>query len=72
MFTPNVTIVTGDHRKDIPGCSMISLTDENRFPENNQNVIFCGENWIGSNVTITKGVKIDYGAVIATDSLVPS
>ena len=70
MFGPNVTIITGDHRIDIPGRPMISLTDEDKLPENDQDVILEGDNWIGANTTILKGVRIGYGAVVAAGALV--
>ena len=70
MFGPNVTIITGDHRIDIPGRPMISLTDKDKLPENDQDVILEGDNWIGANATILKGVKIGLGAVVAAGSLV--
>lgn len=70
MFGPNVTIITGDHRIDIPGRTMFSLTDKDKLPENDQDVVFDGDNWIGANATILKGVRIGYGAVIAAGALV--
>lgn len=70
MFGPNVTIITGDHRIDILGRPMISLTDEDKLPENDQDVILEGDNWIGANTTILKGVRIGYGAVVAAGVVV--
>lgn len=70
MFGPNVTIITGDHRIDVPGRPMISLPDKDKLPENDQDVVLEGDNWIGANVTILKGVKIGCGAVVAAGSVV--
>lgn len=70
MFGPNVTIITGDHRIDIPDRPMISLTDMDKLPENDQDVILEGDNWIGANATILKGVRIGYGAVVAAGAVV--
>ena len=70
MFGPNVTIVTGDHRIDIPGRTMISLTDKDKLPENDQDVVLEGDNWIGANSTILKGVTIGQGAVVAAGAVV--
>lgn len=70
MFGPNVTIVTGDHRIDIPGCTMISLTDKDKLPENDQDVVLEGDNWIGANATILKGITIGQGAVVAAGAVV--
>ena len=41
-----------------------------KLPENDQPVTLCGDNWIGANVTILKGVTIGEGAVVAAGSLV--
>ena len=70
MFGPNVTVITGDHRIDIPGRLMISLTDRDKLPENDQDVILEGDNWIGANATILKGIVIAEGAVVAAGSVV--
>lgn len=70
MFGPNVTIITGDHRIGIPDRPMISLTDMDKLPENDQDVILEGDNWIGANATILKGVRIGYGAVVAAGAVV--
>ena len=70
MFGPDVTIITGDHRIDIPGRTMISITNEEKLPQNDQDVILEGDNWIGANTTILKGVTIGFGAIIAAGSVV--
>lgn len=70
MFGPNVTVITGDHRTDIPNRPMISLTDRDKLPENDQDVVLEGDNWIGANAIILKGVIIGEGAVIAAGSVV--
>lgn len=71
VFTgPNVTIITGDHRFDIPGRTMDNIRKEDKLAENDQDVVFAGDNWIGANATILKEVKIGYGAVVAACSLV--
>ena len=70
MIAPNVTIVTGDHRTDIIDKPMMSVSDEEKLPENDQDVIFEGDNWIGTGVVILKGVTIGKGAVIAAGSVV--
>lgn len=70
MFAPRVTIVTGDHRIDIPEKLMDSITDDEKLPENDQDVVFQGDNWIGTGAIILKGVTVGKGAVIAAGSLV--
>lgn len=68
MFGPRVTVITGDHRIDVPEKPMIAVTE--KLPENDQDVVFEGDNWIGANVTILKGVTIGEGAVIAAGAVV--
>jgi len=70
MFGPNVTMITGDHRIDMIGKYMIDVGNDEKLPENDQPIIVEGDNWIGANVTILKGVKIGEGSVIAAGSLV--
>ena len=70
MFGPNVTIITGDHVIDIPGKYMTQFTDKDKRPEDDQDVVFEGDNWIGANVTILKGVTVGQGAVIAAGAVV--
>ena len=42
MFGPRVTVITGDHRIDVPGKPMIAVTE--KLPENDQDVVFEGDN----------------------------
>ena len=65
MFGPNVTVITGDHRTDIVGKYMTDIRNEEKLPENDQPVVFEGDNWIGADVTILKGVTVEKGAIIA-------
>lgn len=68
MFGPRVVIITGDHRIDVVGKPMTEVTE--KLPENDQDVVLEGDNWIGANVTILKGVTIGEGAVIAAGAVV--
>ena len=70
MFGPNVTIISGDHRIDIVDKPMATLNDDDKLPENDMEVVFEGDNWIGENATILKGVNVGYGAVIAAGAVV--
>ena len=70
MFGPGVTIVTGDHRIDLPNRTMISVRDNEKLPENDQDVIIENDVWIGANVTILKGVTIHTGSVISAGAVV--
>ena len=70
MLGPNVTVVTGDHRIDIPGRTMISVTDAEKLPENDRDVVFEGDNWIGANATVLRGVTVGEGAVVSAGAVV--
>lgn len=70
MFGPGVTIITGDHRMDVLGKYMTQLTDADKLPENDMDVVIEDDVWVGANATILKGVTIGCGSVIAAGSLV--
>ena len=70
MFGPNVTVITGKHRTDMIGKYMKSITDEEKSPDDDQDTVFQGDNWIGANATILHGVTIGEGAVIAAGAVV--
>ena len=70
IFGPNVTVITGNHRFDIVGRTIDSIKDCEKREEDDSEVRFCGDNWIGANVVILKGVIIGEGAVIGAGSVV--
>ncbi len=70
VFGPRVTCISGDHRIDMVGRYIDTVTDEEKLPENDADIIFEGDNWIGANVTILKGVTVGKGAVVAAGSVV--
>lgn len=70
MFGPHVSIRGGDHRIDIVGRYINTVGDKEKLPDNDSDVIFEGDNWIGMNVTILKGVKIGRGCVVAAGAVV--
>ena len=70
MIGPNVTIISGDHRTDVVGRTMISICDSEKLLENDQDIIICDDVWIGANVTILKGVEIGQGSIIAAGAVV--
>lgn len=70
MFGPGVTIVTGNHRTDVLGKYMCTITDADKRPEDDQDVVIEDDVWIGSNATILKGVTIGKGSVIAAGAVV--
>ena len=70
VFGPHVSIRGGDHRVDVVGKYVDCITDSEKRPENDKDVVFEGDNWIGMNVTILKGVTIGKGCIIAAGALV--
>lgn len=70
MFGPGVTIITGNHNTSYVGRTMISVKDNEKAPEDDQDVIIENDVWIGANVTILKGVTIGSGSVVAAGSVV--
>ena len=70
VFGPNVTVVTGNHRIDVVGKYISEIGDDDKRPEDDMDVVFEGDNWIGTNAIILKGVKIGMGSVIAAGAVV--
>ena len=70
MFGPGVTVVTGDHRTDILDRPMTTVTDNEKLPDNDKDVVFEGDNWIGANAIILKGVTVGKGSVISAGAVV--
>lgn len=70
MFAPGTFVITGNHRIDIPGRYMDTITDAEKRIEDDQDVVFKGDNWIGAGAIILKGVTIGEGAVISAGAVV--
>jgi maltose O-acetyltransferase len=70
MTGPGVTIITGGHRIDIAGRPMTSITNNEKLPENDQDINIIGDCWIGARAIILKGVTVGEGAVIAAGAVV--
>lgn len=70
MFGPSVTVITGNHRIDCIGKYMFDVKVADKLPENDKPVVFVGDNWIGANATILKGVTIGEGAVVAAGAAI--
>lgn len=66
---PNLTIITGDHHY-IVGKFLDEVKDQDKLPENDQDVIIEEDVWCGTNVTILKGVTIGRGSIVAAGALV--
>ena len=70
MFGPNVTVITGTHRTDIVGRIMITVGNDEKLPENDKEVVFEGDNWIGARAVILRGVTVGRGSIVAAGSIV--
>lgn len=70
MTGPGVTMITGDHRIDIVGRYLTTVQETEKLPKNDLPINLVGDNWIGANSTILKGVTVGFGAVIAAGAVV--
>jgi len=70
MFGPRVFVVTGGHDMSHPERPMFTITNKEKDKSIDKDVIFEGDNWIGANATILKGVTIGYGAVVGAGAVV--
>lgn len=70
MSGPNLTVVTGDHRTDVLDRPMMAVSDADKLPENDQDVVIGNDVWMGANVTILKGVHVADHCVIAAGAVV--
>lgn len=67
LIGPNVTIITGDHNSSVLGKYMFDV--KNKLPENDQPIIIEDDVWIGSGVTLLKGITIGTGSIIASGAV---
>lgn len=70
MMAPGVNIITGNHRMNVVGKYMDEITNNEKHAEDDEDVIFEGDNWIGANAIILKGVTIGRGAVVSAGAVV--
>ena len=70
IFGPEVMVITGNHRIDIVGKYISEITDNYKKKENDEDVMFEGDNWIGARAIILKGVTIGFGIVIGAGAVV--
>lgn len=70
MFGPHVFMITGSHRMDVKDKFMDEISNKEKLFENDQDIILEGDNWIGANSIILKGVTIGRGAVVAAGAVV--
>ena len=70
MIGQYVIAITGGHRTDIVGRYMDTITNDEKRPEDDRDIVIEGDNWIGADVIILRGVTIGRGAVVAAGSVV--
>ena len=70
MFGPHVTLITGGHRMDVVGRYMIDITDKEKRPEDDRDIVIESDVWVGANTTILRGVTVGQGSVIAAGAVV--
>ena len=70
MLAPGVVIRGGVHRYDLVGKTMMEVTENEKLPENDQDVIIEDDVWIGQNAIILKGVRVGEGSIIGAGSVV--
>lgn len=70
MLGPHVTIRGGNHRFDVVGRYMDSMTEAEKRPQDDIGVVIGDDVWIGGNVTILDGVTIGRGSVVGAASVV--
>lgn len=70
VFGPHVFMITGGHRTDIKGRYMDEITNDEKRPEDDRGIVLEGDNWIGANAVILKGVTVGKGAVVAAGAVV--
>jgi maltose O-acetyltransferase len=69
-FAPNVNIRGGNHRYDIVGKWITDYNDSDKRNEDDEDVYVLDDCWIGTNVTILKGVTIGRGSIVAAGAVV--
>ncbi len=70
MFGPGVTVITGGHRTDLVGRYMYDIKEQEKLPENDQDITIEDDVWVGANAIILKGVTVGCGSVVAAGSVV--
>lgn len=70
MFGPNVTIITGGHETRLTDIPMYKIGENNKACDLDRDIVFEGDNWIGANATILRGVTIAKGTVVGAGAVV--
>ena len=67
---PGVILLGGNHRIDALGYYISELREEDKLPENDQDIVIQKDVWIGQGAIILKGVTIGEGSVIGAGAVV--
>jgi len=70
IFGPEVTIRGGNHRTDLVGRFMFDVTEAEKLPENDRDVVIEDDVWIGTRAIILHGVTIGRGAIVGAGAVV--
>lgn len=70
IFGPEITIRDGNHRFDLVGRYIESVTDEEKRPEGDLGVTIQDDVWVGTKAIILSGAKIGRGAIILAGAIV--
>lgn len=70
MIGAYTKVITGSHITDIQGRYMDEITNAEKRPGDDEDIVFEGDNWVGVGCIILKGVTIGRGAVIGAGSIV--
>jgi acetyltransferase-like isoleucine patch superfamily enzyme len=70
MFGPEVTIRGGNHRFDLVGRYMTTITDREKRPGDDLGVIIEDDVWIGTRAIILQGVRIGRGVIVGAGAVV--
>lgn len=68
MFGPQATVIGGDHNTSEVGRFMYDVHEKR--PEDDQDVVFENDIWVGTGAIILKGVHVGRGAIIAAGAVV--
>lgn len=69
-FAPNVSIIAGNHSYHIVGKWITDYEVNDKKKEDDLPVVIESDVWVGTNVTILNGVKVERGAIIAAGAVV--
>ena len=70
LFGPRVMVITGNDRYDVEGKTIYETLSLEKHEDDDEDVIFEGDNWIGAGSIILKGVRVGKGSIIGAGSVV--